>query len=385
MIVRILIAALLLASGAQAAPPPAYGPALNARIFDQVWSEVDRNYWDRQKLGPGWIAARDRYRDRALNARDARALYTVLNEMLDTVGDSHVFVVSPAQRRFDLARGGPEDAAGLGFSSALEGDEWRVFSVRPDGPAAAAGVQIGWRLMSVNGRPLDLDFHPAAGEVVTLLFRDEHGADHPVSLTAANLPQQPARRAEILPGGVLLLGIDSFGGGEDRWIDQQLRRAPAGVILDLRENEGGESIAIAKVAGRFFTSKQTMFQRIGRKGAEDVPTLGAGRNGYLGPLAVLVGPRSASGAEAIAALIEESGRGVTIGQTTSGALTGASETSLPDGGELSVAEFDVRTVRGKRIEGVGFTPRFTVNPSLADLRAGKDPAVTRALALLQEQ
>jgi carboxyl-terminal processing protease len=99
---------------------------------------------------------------------------------------------------------------------------------------------------------------------------------------------------------------------------------------------------------------------------------------------VLVGPRSASGAEAVAAMIEESGRGVTIGDKTSGALTGADEIDLPDGGKLSVAVFDIRTPSGQRIEGRGFTPRIVVRPTLADLRAGRDPVLDRAVAALHE-
>ena len=76
------------------------------------------------------------------------------------------------------------------------------------------------------------------------------------------------------------------------------------------------------------------------------------------------------------------GRGITVGQRTAGALTGAARFSLPDGGELSVAEFDIRTPGDNRLEGVGFTPRHVIDPGFAALRAGRDPAVERALTLL---
>jgi carboxyl-terminal processing protease len=78
-------------------------------------------------------------------------------------------------------------------------------------------------------------------------------------------------------------------------------------------------------------------------------------------------------------VIDESGRGITVGERTAGALTGASEYRLPDGGELSVAEFDIRTPGGKRLEGVGLEPRIPIKPSLADRRAGRDPVLKRAL------
>jgi carboxyl-terminal processing protease len=372
-----MIIAFLLATAA-----PAYDPALNGAVFDRAWSLVDSHYWDRANRGAQWEAARSRFRPRAIAAADSRALYAILQEMLATLGDSHVYADDPASVRFDNLR---EEGrrGGFGFATWEANGGWQVFAVQPDSPAAAAGVLIGWRLTSVNGRPPRTDYHPAPGETAELVFTDETGRLHPLRVAGALLPPVPERRAAMLPGNVLLIGLDGFDGRPDRWIADEIAAAdPAAVILDLRENYGGEAVSVARVAGRLFTRKQTLLRRIGRKGPLDVPTLGAGRNAYSGPLAVLVGPRTASGAEAIAAAIEESRRGITIGQRTAGALTGAARFSLPDGGELSVAEFDIRTPGDHRLEGVGFTPRYVVDPGFPALRAGRDPAVDRALALL---
>lgn len=372
-----LILAFLLATAA-----PVYGPAENAAVFDRAWSLVDSHYWDRERRGADWDAARARYRPRALAAPDGRALYAVLREMLATLNDSHVYADDPASVRFDRLR---EDGqhGGFGFATAEADGGWQVFAIQPDSPAAASGVQIGWRLTSVNGRPPQTDYHPEPGEAANLVFTDENGGTHALRLTGALLPPVADKRATLLPGNVLLIGLDGFDDRPERWIADEIAAAdPSAVILDLRENYGGEAVSVARVAGGFFTQKQTLLRRIGRKGPLDVPTLGAGRRAYAGPLAILVGPRTASGAEAIAAAVEESGRGITVGQRTAGALTGAARFPLPDGGELSVAEFDIRTPGDRRLEGVGFTPRYVVDPGFAALRAGRDPAVERALALL---
>jgi carboxyl-terminal processing protease len=371
------ILSLLLAAAA-----PAGSPQLNAAVFDRAWSLVDRHYWNRESRAAAWEEARARYRPRAIAATSERALYGVLGEMLATLGDSHVYADGPTSVRSDRLR---EDGAegGFGFATWEANGGWQVFAVQPDTPAAAAGVMIGWSLIEVNGRPPDSDWHPAPGELAELVFRDESGARHRVRLAGALLPPPAERRATMLPGNVLLLGLDGFEGRPERWIaDEIAAAAPDALILDLRENYGGEAMAVARVAGGLFTSKQTLLRRIGRKGPLDVPTLGAGKRAYAGPLAILVGPRTASGAEAIAAAIDESGRGITVGQRTAGALTGAARFDLPDGGELSVAEFDIRTPHDSRLEGRGFTPRYVVEPAFADLRAGRDPVLARALALL---
>ncbi len=87
----------------------------------------------------------------------------------------------------------------------------------------------------------------------------------------------------------------------------------------------------ARVAGAFFTKRRLMLVRTGRDAGKD-EVLAAGNRAYTGPLAVLVGRRSASAAEAFAALIGGSGRGKTIGERTAGQLTGAEHYRLPPGG-----------------------------------------------------
>ena len=263
---------------------------------------------------------------------------------------------------------------------------WLVTHVASGSSAAKSGVEIGWEVKAVNGKPIDIDYQPIQDEVAIVDFSDENGADHLLHLTAAMQDPEPVRRAVRLAGDVLLVALDGFDRGDDKWLARALEDGspPSAVILDLRDNDGGDADVIAKVAGLFFAQDRPLVRRIERK--ENIQTLhGTGSRAYSGPLALLVGPTSASGAEALAALIDESGRGITIGERTAGALTGASEYRLPDGGQLSVAEFDIRTPGGKRLEGVGLEPRIPIKPTLADRRAGRDPVLDRALLAVKSR
>ncbi|MFD1949489.1 S41 family peptidase [Sphingomonas arantia] len=374
-------AALALIAGttlAAAAPRPD-----NAELFDRVWDEVDRRYWDRDRLGESWNTAYERYRPQAIAATDEAALYRILAAMLATVGDSHVYIRTPAAVRRDADADAGADSAQFGLSAWPTAGVWRVLSVRADGPAAAAGVRPGWLIDTVDGRPVDDDWHPRAGQSARFAFRDLTDRPRTLTLTSTLLPPEPPRRATRLPGDILLLAFDVFAGGEDRWIEDEIAAdPPAALILDLRENEGGEALAVARVAGTLFDRKRTLLRRVARGKTLDVPTVGAGRRSYTGPLAVLVGPRSASGAEILAALVQDSDRGPVIGGTTAGAVTGAAQTKLPDGGELWVAVFDIRSAADVRLEGRGLVPAIPVTQSLADLRAGRDPVLARAQSLL---
>jgi carboxyl-terminal processing protease len=376
-----LVASLALVAAPLKAAVPAYTPELEARVFDRAWELVAKHYWDRSRTGEAWADARDHFRPLALKARDRPAFYTVLGEMLASLGDSHVYAIDPLQIAIGKARDAGQAAEGFGFMMMPDDDgRWLVTRVLNGSSAAKAGVQIGWEVKAVNGRPVDIDYQPIQDETASFDFADENGADHPLRLTAAMQEPQPVRRAVRLAGNVLLVSLDGFNPGDDKWLARTLSDGapPSAVVLDLRDNDGGDADVIARVAGLFFAEDRPLVQRIERK--QNVQRLhGAGRRAYLGPLAVLVGPDSASGAEALAALIDESGRGITVGERTAGALTGASEYKLPDGGQLSVAEFDIRTPGGKRLEGVGLEPRIPIKPTLADRRAGRDPVLDRAL------
>ena len=361
-------------------------PALNARVFDRAWETVAERYWDPGFHGLDWDAMRERYRPRALAAQDSRALYAVLGEMLGKLGDSHVYAIDPRRAAEDKQDAEGVAHAAFGFSLWQEEGAWRVFAVRPGSPAARAGVLVGWELLTIDGAAPDPDRPPTAGTAATLAFRDDDGRARTLTLKSEMLAPEADWRARHLPGDMLLLTIDTFEGPADRWLRAQIADdPPAALILDLRENDGGEADVVGRVAGAFFAGKQTLLRRTDRKRERDVPVLGTGRNAYRGPIAVLVGRRSASGAEALAALVAETGRGITLGERTSGALTGAALEDLPDGGQLSIAVFDIRTPAGRRIEGTGFTPAQVIRPTLADLRAGRDPVLERAMALLKSE
>ena len=382
---RRLLALLVLTATPLRAGVPAYTPQLEARIFDRSWHLIASRYWDRAKTGEKWAEARDHFRPLALSARDRQSFYTILGEMLASLGDSHVYAIDPIQVAIGKARQAGHAAEGFGITMLPDEDgHWLVTRVLAGSSAAKAGVQIGWEVAEVNGRPVDIDYQPAQGERGRFNFVDENGTAHMLALTAAMEEPRPPRRTTRLSDNILLIALDRFEIGDDQWLARIIaeKPAPSAIILDLRDNGGGDADVIAKVAGRLFADDRPLVRRLGRR--ETVQMLsGTGKRAYLGPLAVLVGRDSASGAEALAALIEESGRGVTVGERTAGALTGASEYELPDGGQLSIAEFDIRTPGGRRLEGVGLEPHIPVKTGLADRRAGRDPVLGRALIALK--
>jgi len=252
----------------------------------------------------------------------------------------------------------------------MGGNDWNA--IRDEYYPRAMAARDEKQLYAVVNRMLDQldDSHVYATSPSDLRWSKESSEER-------ELP--PARRASRLEGGILLLAFNQFDPGDDRWIARELNATPdlRGVILDLRNNAGGQDDVLDKIAGLFTTRREVLIRLTGKKTIEE-RTRGAGPGNYQGPLALIVGPDTASAAEILAFFLGESGRAHTVGQKSAGAVTGGVDHDLPGGGVLTVAEYDIRTANGTRLEGEGFRPRYRVPVA----RTPRDLALAKAIELV---
>ncbi len=377
-----------------AAPAPA--PArpdrerarMNQRVFDRVWTEVRTQYYDPALHGVDWNAARQTWRPVALSAPDDRTLYRALGDMLDLLDDDHAGAAPPAvARRQDTLR---QRRAAIGVSLRPEpsGDAYLIERVRPNSPAAEAGVAVGWRLITGEGALWTPEQDIAEGRSITLSLVDGEGAARPLSLTPRMMEPTPAFEADRSRPGVLLLTVDGFEAGLGRWMGDQLKNLPpeTDVIIDLRGNPGGRLAEADAVLSCFLPRDQLWAARTGRSGRR-VELRTAGGCGDLdepvgNDVAILVDANSRSAAELTPAALQEARRAVVVGAPTAGAVLISQETGLPDGGRLSLSRADFVTSGGVRLEKRGVTPDVAAPLTLEDRRAGRDPGLDAALAAL---
>ncbi|HZP27203.1 MAG TPA: S41 family peptidase, partial [Dehalococcoidia bacterium] len=103
------------------------------------------------------------------------------------------------------------------------------------------------------------------------------------------------------------------------------------------------------------------------------------------PLAILVGPGSASGSEVLSAALRDNGRAVLIGQTTFGKGSVNFLVELSNGGALYVTAARWLTPKGQLIEGVGLTPDIVVAPGDTEATTGVGPQLFAAIDYLRQQ
>ena len=189
-----------------------------------------------------------------------------------------------------------------------------------------------------------------------------------------------------MPGGIAYLRFDDFDQASEDWLGARLvdlagTRPPAGVVLDLRDNGGGHWDVAARILARFHAQPQTLLVLHGRLSDHRIGAPPPARV-YEGPLAVLVGPGTASAAELLAARLQETGRARLFGERSRGAVVGTRGINLPDGGLLRVGMWAITTGGGRALDKVGVSPDVSLPPDWAAVRAGNDPALETAVQAL---
>ena len=380
------------------------------RLFDQVWRAIYDHYYDRAFGGVDWRMQRELYRPKAAEATTREELYRVLRRLVATLSDSHTRVFAP-EEAFDRQRP-TRLTVGLHLRQ-VEG-AIVVVEVEADSEAARAGIRAGFRLESVDGQPvaaridaireelsapskvppevlssaiLDRLFWGPVGVGVEADFTDGRGDRVRATLTRRRqeLPRRVTSRQ--LAHGMGYLEVTSFRPEIEPEVAAAIasQEGARGLILDLRRNGGGLVATVSRLAGHFLPAGTALGEFITRQGRTVEAVAESRAEQYRGPLVVLVSDRSASGAEVLAAALQESRRAYLIGTqpTTCGCLLGVGRTILlSDGGKLNISDTDFRTARGQRIEGRGLQPDRSVSLHLEDLVQDRDRPLDEAIAYL---
>jgi carboxyl-terminal processing protease len=169
-------------------------------------------------------------------------------------------------------------------------------------------------------------------------------------------------------------------------------RDARGLVIDLRDNGGGQAETMTDIASAFLPQGTNLGEFTDRDGrVSSAPQTRAAMlfaadtvAQFRGAVVVLTGTRTASAAEILAAALQETRRARVVGEHTCGCVLAIRRRhTLPDGGLLDISEMDFRTARHTRLEGRGITPDELVSPTRRNISDGRDPALERAIDILK--
>jgi carboxyl-terminal processing protease len=324
------------------------------------------------------------------NSRSQQELsYAGVRGMLDAIEDPYAELIEPqaAQNFLRTFRG---KTGVVGLYTTNQDQQVVVAIVFPGSPAEKAGLRVGDVLVAIDGTELDQDTDSSEAG---LLLRGEPGA--PVQLTVRRAgvvetytltrQEQTFVTARMLPGEVGYITLSAYNQTASRQFRQaleaMLQQKPAGLVWDLRSNEGGDMQAAQEILsyliedGLLFTAEQTRdrevaFRAKGGALAADIP------------LVVLIDETTYSAAETCAAAVAETGRGTTIGSTTYG--KGVIQATIPitDDTMLQMTVAKWRSAGGEWYQGRGVPPQIEV---ANDPGTQADEVLQRAVEILENQ
>ena len=385
-------------------------------VFDDVWETVRDRYYDPSLHGIDWQALRDRFRPLASDAQGTAEFYTILRRMLGQLRDAHTRVYAPDEK-FDWQH---PRFIGVGLSVREVGGEAVVAAVERGSAAERAGLRAGHIIKSLDNeaaldvfarrlnelagastpaaarlRAMATIFDGARDSAVRVGWTDASGKEKFATLKREWRKREVALRVRRVNGGYSVVEFEAF----TQSITLDLVRALAdrlsgarGLVIDLRNNGGGEAEAMVEVASIFLPTGRNLGRFIDRTGriqlepqTRDAMLMAADPiTRFQAPVVILTSERTSSAAEIFVAAMKEARRARTLGTTTCGCVLAIRRRhALPDGGELDVSEMDYRTASGMRLEGTGVAPDALVPLDINDLRAGRDRALEQAIQLLK--
>jgi carboxyl-terminal processing protease len=393
-------------------------PARRAYIAARLYAAIEKYFahWD-DAAELDFNAAFEEYLAEAMAAPDRRGFSFASLALMVRLNNSH----TGFSDRTLYADAGTAH----GFGVRHLGDEWVVIS------SERPGLRPGDVIVAVDGTPID-DFYakvaryiPASTEryrerrlfyfwgrylfplqyTVTLadgrtVAIDRRGeAVNPVSLW-----QTEGRWLE--PGRIAYIRVPSWN--DPRFQEKALElleeyEGADGLVIDVRRNNGGSTpvdftSALMERPWYWWAESTPMdfalfsyYAERGRSGYGDFerPHMGwpataqEPDSAFLGQIVILVDEGCHSACEDFTMPFKDNGRATIVGRATAGSSGQPYTTSFGDGMGVAVGAKREYFPDGSRFEGVGIEPDVPVEPTVEDLKAGRDVELEAALELMR--
>jgi len=265
---------------------------------------------------------------------------------------------------------------GLGIEIGFRDGRLSIMTPIEGTPASRAGFKSGDLIVKIDGANtegmnLGDAVHKMRGkpgtQVTITLFREGWQEPKDFIITREVIQIRSVRKVELIDGKFGYLRLAMFNENTGRDLDLAMNELMKksgnklyGLILDLRNNPGGQLDQAVWVAGTFI-SEGLIVSTKGRLAESNQPFYAHQPKVYTGfPMVVIVNSGSASASEIVAAALKDSGRAVIIGTRTYGKGSVQSLYNLKDGSGIKVTTAYYYTPSGKSIQAEGITPDIIV-------------------------
>lgn len=389
------------------------------KSFTNLWQAMDEVYPYFELKGVDWSQTYEKYHPLVLDVSNNQEYFLVIAHMLGELKDAHSDVITPnLDKRLyalvinlgDLAFvdqiGYSAEVAGLRPGMLILGVAGKsIEEIVPEIDISLNGASTPWarKIRAYNQLlvvPEDVD------EALIVTVMDKNGDEREIKIkqlsapsgwvSAFNVQKTNAVSWKRMNDEIGYIRIDRLWNDNDGIVNEFDRALNElldmqGIILDLRQNGGGDSRIAEEIAGRFldknFTYGHEEFRkRIYKFAWRTSVNYSVKPRGtiYHGKLAVLTDYSVMSSAEWLVGALVDSDRAISIGRVTGGSTGNPIQFALP-GGKVRYSTAAFYRPDGNLVEGQGYSPDINVVWTKDDYISGIDPDILAAMQWMEAQ
>ena len=318
-----------------------------------------------------------------------------INGMVNAVGDPYTLFMNAEQTKsFNQELEG--SITGIGAEVGIKDDRVVVISPIANSPAEKAGIRAQDIIVSIDGndtKGMDLGTAvskirgDAGTKVKLLVLRGDQTINY--EITRAKVTTNSVTW-KVLDNNIGYIQITRFDSNTSALIKQATTDLTTkdlkAIVLDLRNNPGGFLDAAVTVGSEFIKSGTIVTEKTTTRASKEQNYVASGKGNLTDtkvPMVVLVNGGSASASEIVAGAIQDSGRGILIGEKTFGKGSVQTVDTLPDGSSIRITIAHWFTPKGKNINKEGIAPNITVTMTDNDIKNALDSQLNKAIEYLK--
>ena len=388
--------AALAQSALEEQPNPSISQTDQLKIFGDMTEVINQVYIYPDYNGKDWAEIKARYRSKIEAGLDTEAFYQEMKSMVRELGDEHSAYKSPVDvEAADAELQGTLDYVGVGIYGDYDPEKQILvlITTMPGSAAEYAGLQAHDSVLMVDGLPIteELGSRLRGPECSVAVARVQSPGEAPRDVMLmryrieGDVPLE-SRLVSTTDGSKIgYIFLPSFF---DETLLPQMEAALNefgaldGLILDLRLNSGGSSLVAYPILEYFTQGRLGSF--VSRDEARELEIEpNPIQNSQTVPLIVLIGEDTFSFGELFAGIMQDSGRGKVVGQTSTGNVEVLNMFYFDDGSVLWLASetFD-SAFSDENWEQSGIIPDVEAYADWDTFYFDTDPAILASLELL---
>ena len=350
-------------------------------------NEIDFSiFWD------AWNVVKTKFINKELDYQ--KMVYGAISGMLDSLGDSYTVFMTPEETKI-LNEDLNGSFGGIGVEITAKDGFLIIISPLDDSPAQKAGIRSKDIIVKIDGVDVgDYTFIEAINkirgekgtEVTLTVLHDGDNETQDIIIMRDTISVESVKW-ELKQNNIMYVRISQFGDDTfdriNEVADEMQAKNIQKMIVDVRDDPGGYLDTCVNVTSLFIPEGVVVWEEDRNSDKQALETTHLPRLENV-DLVVLINGGSASSSEIFAGAIQDTKKGILIGEKTFGKGSVQNLEELPDGSQVKITVAKWLTPNQRQIESEGINPDIEIEMDTEKIGTDEDIQLERAMDELKK-